>query len=132
MIYALDSNIVSYLLERRNQVVGKFSEAVANGFFCVIPPMVYYEVKRWLFIKNAKSKMLRFEGIYRFTQKTSMDAELLDKAIEIYVVLAKNGNIISDSDILIAAYCILNDYILVSNNTNEFMRVPGLKLENWV
>jgi len=131
MIYGLDSNIVSYLLRKDKRVVEKFSEAVGNGFLCVIPPMVYFEIKRWLTVRDAKSKMLRFNKVYRFTEKTSIDVDALEKAVEIYAKLAKKGNLIGDNDILIAAYCIVNDYTLVSNNTAEFERIADLKLENW-
>lgn len=36
-----------------------------------------------------------------------------------------------DSDILIAAYCIVNDYTLVTDNTSDFERIEGLKFVNW-
>jgi tRNA(fMet)-specific endonuclease VapC len=39
--------------------------------------------------------------------------------------------VIGDADILIAAYCLVNDYTLVTNNTNDFNRIDGLKLVNW-
>ena len=37
-----------------------------------------------------------------------------------------------DLDTLIAAHAIALDLILVTNNLQEFERVPGLKTENWV
>ena len=131
MIYAIDTNIISYLLRTYPQVESKFQETVKNGNECIIPPMVYYEIKRWLILNNAKSKLKRFESLCLSTKKITVDINIWDKAIEIYTVLAKNGNLISDNDILIAAYCLINDYTLVTNNTNEFMRVPGLEVENW-
>ena len=35
-------------------------------------------------------------------------------------------------DMLIAAIAKQSDYILVTNNTDHFRRVHGLKVENWV
>jgi tRNA(fMet)-specific endonuclease VapC len=34
-------------------------------------------------------------------------------------------------DLLIAAHALYKNLILVTNNTKEFQRVPGLLLEDW-
>ncbi len=36
-----------------------------------------------------------------------------------------------DRDLMIAAIALANGLTLVTNNTREFARVPGLKLEDW-
>ena len=38
---------------------------------------------------------------------------------------------IGSMDMLIAGHAKAEDLILVTNNTKEFQRVAGLKLENW-
>ena len=63
--------------------------------------------------------------------KAEMPSDVWEKAADIYIALKQNGQIIGDADILIAAYCLVNDYTLVTNNTNDFNRVDGLKLVNW-
>jgi tRNA(fMet)-specific endonuclease VapC len=45
--------------------------------------------------------------------------------------LERKGQIIGNNDLWIAAHAIAADLILVTNNTREFRRVPGLKIENW-
>ena len=45
--------------------------------------------------------------------------------------LQKKGTPIGAMDLLIAAHAIFLDAVLVTNNTREFERVPGLKIENW-
>ncbi|MBU0990827.1 MAG: VapC toxin family PIN domain ribonuclease, partial [Proteobacteria bacterium] len=45
--------------------------------------------------------------------------------------LQKQGTPIGAMDLLIAAHAIFLDAVLVTNNTREFERVPGLKIENW-
>jgi tRNA(fMet)-specific endonuclease VapC len=42
--------------------------------------------------------------------------------------LRRNGNIIGDADLFIAATAIHHDLILVTRNVRHFQRVPGLKL----
>lgn len=45
--------------------------------------------------------------------------------------LASTGQIIGPNDLLIAATARANNLTLVTHNTAEFSRVPGLKLEDW-
>jgi tRNA(fMet)-specific endonuclease VapC len=40
--------------------------------------------------------------------------------------------LICDTDKLIAAHALALRATLVTNDTREFARVPGLKVENWV
>ena len=46
--------------------------------------------------------------------------------------LKQKGKAIGANDLLIAAHAVTLDVVLVSDNTKEFLRVPGLKLENWI
>lgn len=45
--------------------------------------------------------------------------------------LKQKGTLIGANDLLIAAHAKSLDLTLVTNNTREFERVEGLKLENW-
>lgn len=46
--------------------------------------------------------------------------------------LEKEGKIIRNNDLWIAAHALSVGLTLVTNNEKEFLRVPGLILENWV
>jgi tRNA(fMet)-specific endonuclease VapC len=46
--------------------------------------------------------------------------------------LKKKGTLIGANDLLIAAHATALDATLVSDNTRELLRVPGLRLENWI
>ncbi len=45
--------------------------------------------------------------------------------------LAGSGRIIGPYDVLIAGQAVARGLTLISRNTREFDRVPGLSLENW-
>ena len=47
-------------------------------------------------------------------------------------LLKDAGTPIGEMDLLIAAHALGDDLTLVTNNTREFERIEGLKLENWV
>ena len=46
--------------------------------------------------------------------------------------LEKQGTPIGSLDMLIAAHALSTDCTLVTNNEKEFIRIPNLKIENWV
>ena len=131
-VYALDTNIVSYYLREDNTIVSKFNEILQNGNKIAIPPFVYYEVKRGLETINAVKKLTVFETICSIAISNVIKKDTLDIAVKIYTDLCKKGKIVEDSDLFIAACCIQNDYILVTNNVKHFENIAGLTIENWV
>ncbi len=46
--------------------------------------------------------------------------------------LERRGTPIGSFDTLIAAHALSQQALLVTNNTREFAKVPGLQLDNWV
>jgi tRNA(fMet)-specific endonuclease VapC len=58
-----------------------------------------------------------------------------DRAAEEYgkirAHLAATGSLIGPNDMMIAAIALANQMTLVTQNTSEFSRVPGLTLEQW-
>lgn len=46
--------------------------------------------------------------------------------------LKQQGNIILDADIMIAAIALSHKLVLVTNNEKHFIRIPDLRIENWV
>jgi len=54
------------------------------------------------------------------------------KAAHIYADLRKMGFTVSDDDIFIAAFCLLNEYTLVTRNTKDFENITGLQQVNWI
>ncbi len=45
--------------------------------------------------------------------------------------LESKGKTIDDSDLLIASIALINNATLVTNNTDHFSKINGLKIENW-
>jgi tRNA(fMet)-specific endonuclease VapC len=61
----------------------------------------------------------------------SFDDPAAEDADKIRADLAAKGTPIGPNDLLIAALARANALTLVTHNTMEFSRVPGLTLENW-
>ena len=45
--------------------------------------------------------------------------------------LETKGEVIGGNDLIIAAIALANDLTLVTHNTDEFRRIPGLRIEDW-
>ena len=131
MIYALDSNIVSYMLKEDSDVIAHYRRVCDDGGDFVIPPIVFYEVQRGLLAKKLYKKLARFNVLCQKIKHVEFDLSVWQKAAQIYASLSQQGNLIDDADIFIAAFCLVNDYKLVTNNTRHFGYVTGLKLVNW-
>jgi len=120
MMYALDSDIISYILKGYDNARKKFNHTIGDEDLYCIPPLVYYEVKRGLDYLKATAKLKEFKNLYDGSIKSDMTTEIWEKAIEIYVRLKTKGKIVGDGDIFIAAFCIVNDYTLITNNLKHY------------
>ena len=133
MIYAIDSDILSYMLKDDKNIQDNFFDTVGDDDNYCIPPLVYYEVKRGLTYINAKVKLSGLAELYDGSiQNDVMTKEIWEKAINIYVMLKAKGRIIGDGDIFIASFCIVNGYTLITNNTQHYDNIPELKKINIV
>ena len=58
-----------------------------------------------------------------------------DRAAEHYAriraTLERAGRPIGGNDLMIAAIALASDLILVTHNTHEFSRIPGLVIQDW-
>jgi len=129
--YALDSDTVSFILRKQEKVLSHYHAAVVQRSVIYIPPYVYYEIQRWISLKEAAGQQRIFDGIYEDTGLFPITVTELDRAISLYVSLTRRGITIGDSDILIAAFCLEHGFILVTNNTDHFKHIPALLTVNW-
>ncbi|MBI5678044.1 MAG: PIN domain-containing protein [Planctomycetes bacterium] len=114
MKYLLDTNTCIYFLNGNESLKKKFREI---GVYS-------------LSISNCVLAELYF-GAYRSkkVEENVKPARLFGK---IKAELRSKGTIIEDFDILIASIAISNNHILITNNTEHFERIEGLKIQNWV
>jgi len=130
MKYALDTNIITYYLKGNADIQDKVDGEAKNDNI-VIPPFAFFEVKKWLMVINSKNKLQAFERLFEEYGIDSIDKTMLNLALSLYIKLRKSGIAIDDGDLLIAAYCIQNNFILVSNNIKHFEKIEGLQVVNW-
>ena len=136
MTYVLDTNTVSYFLRGEGNVDNCFQkEVVSAGSPYAIPYIVAYEIWRWLQDKptrKIKAFARQFDILFTNVQdEAEMSAGIWMKAADVYIDLKQKGQLIGDADILIAAYCLVKNCTLVTNNSSDFSRISGLNHVNW-
>ena len=131
MIYALDTNILSYLLRGDNTVTQRWRYERTQGNKSVIPIIAYYEAKRGLVAANATTKLKAFDRICAALSVDNLSLDDVNVASRIYSERKKQGKPIEDADLLIAAQAVAHGYILVTNNEKHFEGINGLRIVNW-
>ena len=130
-VYALDSNIISFYLRGNAIVIANVEKAINDGNSIVIPPLVYYQVKRGLMLIDAAKKMKEFEAFCELFPVGELNNYLLEESIKIYVQERKLGRNTEDADIFIATFCTYNNYIIVTDNVKDFKNINNLHTINW-
>jgi predicted nucleic acid-binding protein len=129
--YALDSNIISFFLKGNSIVLKNIEKAINDNHDIVITPITYYEVKRGLMLINAAKQLRKFEILCELFPVGEFNNNLLEESIKIYVQERKAKRNTEDADIFIAAFCLQNNYILVTDNVKHFQNITNLNLVNW-
>ena len=127
----LDTDTISLFLRNAPKVMTAANDYLKfhKGFtFSII---TRFEILRGLKVKNAQRQITNFELICSQSREINLTDEIIYCASEIYADLYKNGQIIGDADILIAAAAIENNLAIVTNNENHFNRIAGLQIINW-
>ncbi|MDR2503511.1 MAG: type II toxin-antitoxin system VapC family toxin [Deltaproteobacteria bacterium] len=130
-VFALDTNILSYILRDDDQACSTLRSQLAAGNKCVIPPIAYYEIRRGLLYSNATVKLNDFDDLCRNFFIDKMDKPVWDEAARLYAVQRRRGALVEDADLLIAAFCLVGGYTLVTNNLKHFETIDGLVCVNW-
>ena len=131
MKYLLDTNICVYLLngeaslKKKVKEIGAYSLTVSNS---VLAGLYFGAYKS----KKVEENLKRIE-LFKKNMAVFSDSEESAKLFgKIKADLRSKGTIIEDFDILIASIAISNNHILITNNTEHFERIEGLKIQNWV
>lgn len=130
--YLLDTNICIYIAKKKPISVLKRFEKMKSGEVAM-STITYGEL---LFgaeksMHPEKTKAV-IEEISNFIPAIPLSSQVGEHYANIRSYLEKNGTPIGNNDLWIAAHARALGIILVSNNTKEFIRVPHLKIENWV
>ncbi len=128
----LDTNIITAFLKNDLRVVERVSNYLELFDKLTINIISYYEILRGLKDLGNQEKLRSFEDFIQENELVLIRKDTVEKAAEIYARLKKDGNLIEDADILMAAIAIVEDLVLITNNTSHFNRVKGLSIDDWI
>lgn len=131
MRYMLDTNFCIYAIKHKpEQVFLKLQEHDPSEI--CISSVTYAELvhgveKSQAIEKNRVALTLLLAGI----EIMDFDSSAAESYGKIRAKLEKMGKPIGPLDMMIAGHVESLGYTVVTNNTREFMRLSGLKIENW-
>ncbi|MFN3662231.1 type II toxin-antitoxin system VapC family toxin [Yoonia sp.] len=130
-LYMLDTNIVSDLLRNPEGSAAKRIADVGADAICV--SIITAAELRYGCAKKGSAKLLaHVEAILESVQVLAFDVPADAEYGGIRAALEAAGKTIGPNDLLIAAHACAAGAILVTDNTGEFSRVRGLRVEHWI
>jgi tRNA(fMet)-specific endonuclease VapC len=130
MKYLLDTNCVIRFLDRPGSPVARRITAVLaeDVVLCsIVKAELYYGVYR---SRRPEQKQVALTEFFQHFLSLPFDDRSAEEYGRVRAHLALRGEIIGPNDLLVAAIALANDLTLVTHNTREFGRVPGLRIED--
>lgn len=130
----LDTNICSFIMRERPETLLKvLQNHVENKDRLVISAITYAELRFGAIGKKASPKhnLIVDQFMERINAVLPWDQAAVEATAAIKRYLAERGTPIGANDAAIAGNAVAAGYVLVTNNTREFERVPDLRIEDW-
>jgi tRNA(fMet)-specific endonuclease VapC len=129
--YLLDTDTCIYWLRNRQSVRERVREVGWNQItICVITVAeLYYGAYN---SNRVTENLARAEFFIQQLPVLPLSNNALRRFGQLKAELRKAGQPIADFDLLIASIALAEGYVLVTNNTRHYDRIPQLQLENWI
>ena len=131
MKYLLDTNICVFVIRRKSTgVVARLEQHAAEeiGISAVTLGELRYGADK---SERPAQNHAALDAFLVPLMTVDFDADAADFYGKVRAELERRGTPIGPLDTMIAAHAICLGIPLVTNNTAEFSRVPGLQLEDW-
>jgi tRNA(fMet)-specific endonuclease VapC len=130
-MYLLDTNVWVAFLRRPDSPVVPRLRAKQPAEVCVCPVVaaeLYYGCLR---SAKAAANRAKVDALMRPHRSLPFDDAAAEQFARIRCDLESQGMTIGPYDLQIAAIALASGCTLVTRNTQEFSRIPGLLLEDW-
>ncbi len=132
MRYLLDTNICIYLIKKHpSEILARFRQHSPQDV--AISTITLFELQYG--VEKSQYRQRSEDALAKFLLPLNLvylDYSSAIEAAAIRAQLERKGMPIGPYDLLIAGLARSRDMTLVTNNTEEFERIVGLDLENWV
>lgn len=130
-MYLIDTDIIIYSLKGVPEVVNSFRKYAnePKAISVITYGELVYGAEKSQFRINNLAKVHRVRELFPVAEVTPA---IMDTFGELKADLSKDGIIIDDFDLIIAATALSMGYSIVTNNEKNFSRIPNLTLHNWM
>lgn len=129
--YLLDTNILSDLVRQPQGAAARRIEEVGEETICT--SIIVAAELRFGAEKSDSDKLTdRVDLILSAIEILALESPADREYAKLRHYLMRNGTPIGPNDMLIAAQALGSGLIVVTANSGEFSRVPGLSVENWL
>lgn len=129
--YMLDTDTSSYIMKGKSDAVDMRLSQVPVNSVC-ISAITLSELKFGIAVSpRPQANQAALNALLRILPAWDFPAGAAQDYAEIRADLKTRGTPIGPNDMLIAAHARHLGLTLVTNNTREFGRVAGLRIENW-
>ena len=130
-MYLLDTNICIYAMKNSFSALTEKLFLIHPEQICISAVTVSeleYGASKSKWGEQTRLRMQLFLSAFEILPFSERDAVLAGK---IRAFLAEQGTPIGPYDLMLAAQSVAHGMIMVTHNTREFSRVPGIALEDW-
>ena len=130
--YLLDTNICIYIIKYQPlHVRERFRQHHFSDLYLSV--ITLGELRFGSEKSQAKDKVMKtIQNLEKMMQIAVLDEQVASHYGDIRQQLQQRGQMIGNNDLWLAAHARANNWIMVTNNEKEFVRVEGLRVENWV
>jgi tRNA(fMet)-specific endonuclease VapC len=129
--YLLDTNVISDNIRNPRGLAARRARQVGNSQLCtsiIVAAELRYGAAKARSGQLSTKVAATLEGL----EVVPLGPPVDEVYARLRAELERTGNLIGPNGLLIAAQAISLGLILVTDNEREFLRVPGLQVENWL
>ena len=131
MKWMLDTNIcIDIIRERPRSLLDRFNEHTVGDIGLSVVTLAELEYGVSASSRPARNRAA-LEQFVSPLEIASFDRSVTATYGRLRATLEKKGQMIGSMDLLIAAHAVSLDVRLVTHNSREFGRVPGLHIDDW-
>ena len=129
----LDTNIISHFMRDATGLAAmRVMTAQDTGRKVMTSIVVQCELEFGLSKRPSRRLELAYAEVMQRIDVLPLDTTVVAHYAAIRNALERQGTPIGPNDTLIAAHALSIGAVLVTDNDDEFRRVPGLQVENWL
>jgi len=132
--WLLDTNILSRVIKYPHELLGQRLRDLFDQQPGALVTSMVVECELMFGAARVQSTVLpkKITDLLLFIPVLALEQNVVQHYATIRTHLEKAGTPIGPNDTLIAAHALALDCTLVTDNEAEFLRVPGLRVENWL